>query len=159
MACKRSLKSFAVLQASWDGLVWSPPIASQKMLPSEPSKAALDRLLCLQLQSQLQTSPVSPVNILDLFQPELNAAPVIQLGQLLPPGHAWKQTCDVCVCFCLHVSRKSGGIWEKDFLPLHSGVFCLQHRCHSNRHDNCKWQFGFFLARHSAVVTLITSFL
>lgn len=104
-------------------MVWSPPINLQKMLPSEPSKAALDCLLCLQLQSQLRISPVSSVNILDLFQRELNTTPVIQLGQLLPPGHTLKQTCYVCVCFRLRVSRKSGGIWEKDFLPLHSEFF------------------------------------
>lgn len=47
---KRSLKSFAILTATRDGLVWSPPINLQKMLLSEPSNAGLDCLLCLQLQ-------------------------------------------------------------------------------------------------------------
>lgn len=47
---KRSLKSFAIVKATQDGLVWSPPISLQKVLPSEPSKAVLDWLLCLQLQ-------------------------------------------------------------------------------------------------------------
>lgn len=49
MLFKRSLKSFAIVKATQDGLVWSPPINLQKVLPSEPSEAVLDCPLCLQL--------------------------------------------------------------------------------------------------------------
>lgn len=76
-------------------------------------------------ESQLWISPVSFVNILDLFQHELNTNPVIQLGQLLPPGHTLKQTCYVRTCCHLHVSRKSRGIRERIFPPpaLHPEFF------------------------------------
>lgn len=74
--------------------------------------------------SQFWTSPVRFVNILDLFQHELNANPMIQLGQLLPPGHSLKQTCYVRTCFHLHVARKSRGIQERIFNPhLHPEFF------------------------------------
>lgn len=89
-------------------------LAESATLRAIQSRAGLTALLAA-AESQLRLSLVSSVNILDLLQHELNTNPVIQLGQLLPQGHTSTQTCYVRTCFCLHVSRKSRGIWERIF--------------------------------------------
>lgn len=111
-------------------------------------------------QSQLRISLVSSVNILALFQHELNTNPVIQLGQLLSQGHTLKQACYVRTCFRLHVSRKSRGIWERIFplciqnsffaapVPLKYAWQCICLCIHMRMST-------FFPASHSATANLI----
>lgn len=110
----------------WLGTVPTHQLAENAALGAIQSCAGLSALPAA-AESQLWISPVSFVNILDLFQHELNTNPVIQLGQLLPPGHTLKQTCYVRTCFRLHVSRKSRGIRERIFrLCIQSSLLVAQ---------------------------------
>lgn len=127
---KRSLKSFITLKATQAGSTRPPPTnrAQDAALATTQSCAGFSASPAA-AESQPRVSLVSSVNILDLFQHELNTNPVIQLGQLLPPGQALKR--DVCTCFRLHVAGRSRGIQEGIF-PLCTPDFflCLKHKWH-----------------------------